>query len=155
MQKEFMLRAIGLSKNNMDSNQWWPFGAVIVKDGKIIGEWANNVTSKNDPTAHAEVQAIRNACQTLNTFDLSGCELYTSCEPCPMCYSATYRARIEKIYYGNTEKDAADIGFDDAAIREDVKKDITQKHIPTFQCCREDAIKVFESWSEKEDRVDY
>jgi tRNA(Arg) A34 adenosine deaminase TadA len=155
MQKEFMQQAIQLSKENIEKNLWWPFGAVVVKNWEVVGRWANNVTTQNDPTAHAEVQAIRDACKNLNTFDLHGCELYTSCEPCPMCYSATYRARIEKIYYGNTEQDAADIWFDDAAIREDVKNEISKKHIPTTQCCREDAIKVFESWAAKEDRVDY
>ena len=155
MQKEFMQQAIQLSKENIEKNLWWPFGAVVVKDGVVVWKWANNVTTHNDPTAHAEVQAIRDACKTLDTFDLHGCELYTSCEPCPMCYSATYRARIEKIYYANTEQDAADIWFDDAAIREDVKNDITKKHIPTSQCCHEDAIKVFQSWANKEDRVDY
>ena len=139
----------------MDNNFGGPFGAVIVKDGEVIAEGFNNVTSSNDPTAHAEITAIRNACKKLNTFDLSGCELYTSCEPCPMCLAAIYWARIEKIYYANTKEDAADINFDDDFIYQEFAKPKNTRSIPVEQLGRDEAIKVFKKWSEKIDKVEY
>jgi len=152
---KFMLEAIDLSAQNLKIEKGWPFGAVIVKNSKIVWKWKNQVTSSNDPTAHAEIQAIRSACKKLKTFDLSWCEIYTSCEPCPMCYSAIYRARIDKIFYANTEKDAAEIWFDDSAIHQDVKKNITQKHIPTKQLLRDEAIEVFYKRQNKKNKKMY
>ena len=153
--QKYMQKAIDLSAQNLKIQKWWPFGAVIVKNSKIVGKWKNQVTSSNDPTAHAEVQAIRDACKKLKTFDLSGCIIYTSCEPCPMCYSAIYRARIDKIFYANTEIDAAKIWFDDAKIRKDVKKHISKKDIPTKQILRNQAIKVFQKRNQKTDKKMY
>jgi len=153
--KDLMLKAINLSKYGMDNNFGGPFGAVIVKDGEVIAEGYNNVTSSNDPTAHAEVTAIRNACKKLKTFDLSGCELYTSCEPCPMCLSAIYWARIDKIYYANTKEDAADINFDDDFIYKEFDKDKNKRSIPTEQLCRNEAIEVFKKWLNKSDKIEY
>jgi len=155
MEKEFMREAIKLSLENMQKNAGWPFGAVVVKDGKIVWRGRNQVTSSNDPTAHGEVVAIRDACKNLWTFDLSGCEIYTSCEPCPMCYGAISRARIEKMYYGNTKQDAADIGFDDSAFREDIKKELTQRSVPVQQVLHEEALEVFKAWKEKQDKIEY
>lgn len=150
-----MQEAISLSQKNMTTWLWWPFGAVIVKEGKIVGRWANAVTSKNDPTAHAEVQAIRDACKNLDTFNLENCDIYTSCEPCPMCYGAISRARINKIYYANTEYDAAEIGFDDSAFYEDIKKDFTKRNIPVEQIDHEEALKIFQQRKEKQDKIEY
>lgn len=155
MHEEFMREAIKLSLENMQKNAGWPFGAVVVKDGKIVWRGRNQVTSSNDPTAHGEVVAIRDACKNLWTFDLSGCEIYTSCEPCPMCYGAISRARIEKMYYGNTKQDAADIGFDDSAFREDIKKELTQRSVPVQQVLHEEALEVFKAWKEKQDKIEY
>jgi tRNA(Arg) A34 adenosine deaminase TadA len=151
----FMKRAIELSKINMETNAGGPFGAVIVKDGKIIGEGWNQVTSTNDPTAHAEVQAIRNACKNLNTFDLHGSEVYTSCEPCPMCLSAIYWARCTKIYYGNTKKDAASIKFDDDFIYQEIAKPYPQRSIPLVPLMRDEAFKIFQIWEQKVDKIPY
>jgi len=150
-----MREAIKLSLENMQKNAWGPFGAVIVKDGKVVGRGRNQVTSSNDPTAHGEVVAIRDACKNLWTFDLHGCEIYTSCEPCPMCYGAISRARISKIYYGNTEKDAANIGFDDSAFHTDIKKEFTQRSIPVEQLLNDEALEVFKAWTEKQDKISY
>ncbi len=155
MNETFMREAIKLSLENMQKNAGWPFGAVIVKDGKIVGRGRNQVTSTNDPTAHGEVVAIRDACKSLWTFDLSGCEIYTSCEPCPMCYGAISRARIGKMYYGNTEHDAAAIGFDDSAFREDIKKELTKRSIPVQQMLHEEALEVFKARMEKQDKTLY
>lgn len=155
MNEEFMREAIALSLENMEKNAGWPFGAVIVKNGEIIWKGWNKVTSTNDPTAHAEVVAIRDACKNLWSFQLDWCELYTSCEPCPMCLGAIYRARIEKIYYGNTEKDAADIGFDDKYIYEEFALPIDKRQLPMQQFLRNEAIKVFQKWTEKEDKIKY
>jgi guanine deaminase len=152
---EFMSRAIELSKRNMETNAGGPFGAVIVKDGKIIGEGWNQVTSTNDPTAHAEVQAIRNACKNLNTFDLHGAEIYTSCEPCPMCLSAIYWARLGKIYYANTKKDAAAINFDDDFIYQEIPKPYPQRSIPLVPLMREEALQIFKIWEQKVDKIPY
>nr|BFD65076.1 nucleoside deaminase [Bdellovibrio sp. HAGR004] len=155
MNKEFMLRAIELSRNNMNAGAGGPFGAVIVKDGKIIGEGWNKVTSSNDPTAHAEVSAIRDACAKSNSFELAGAEIYTSCEPCPMCLSAIYWARISKIYYGNTRKDAAEINFDDDFLYQEIPKDIKDRKVPMIQCAHAEALEVFKEWDSKSDKIPY
>lgn len=152
---QFMKRAIQLSMDQMNKNSGGPFGAVIVKDGKVIGEGWNKVTSNNDPTAHAEVEAIREACKHLSAFDLSGAEIYTSCEPCPMCLSAIYWARISKIYFANTKKDAAKIQFDDDFIYQEIPKAIEARKIPMHQMMHDEALKVFKAWEEKLDKVRY
>jgi tRNA(Arg) A34 adenosine deaminase TadA len=151
----FMQRAIELSRLSMNSGKGGPFGAVIVKGGKIVGEGSNNVTSKNDPSAHAEIEAIRQACQGLKNFDLSGCEIYTSCEPCPMCLSAIYWARISKVYFGNTKTDAAKIQFDDAFIYQEISTPIAQRKIPMNQLMQVEAQKIFADWDKKSDKIPY
>lgn len=150
----FMLKAIELSKKNIDKGGG-PFGAVIVKDGKIISTGTNRVTAKNDPTAHAEVNAIRKAARKLGTFDLAGCDIYTSCEPCPMCLGAIYWAHIDKIFYGNTKKDAADIGFDDSFIYDELKLDYADRKVKIVQLLPEKAIEAFEKWNNKSDKIEY
>jgi len=155
MHEEFMKEAIKLSLENMEKNAWWPFGAVVVKDGKIVGRGWNQVIATNDPTAHAEMTAIRDACKNLWVFNLQDCEIYTSCEPCPMCYGAISRARIKKIYYANTEQDVADIGFDDSAFYEDIKKEFTHRSIPVEQMLHDEALVVFKEWTEKKDKTLY
>jgi tRNA(Arg) A34 adenosine deaminase TadA len=155
MKKEFMLRAVELSRNNMQAGAGGPFGAIIVKDGIIIGEGWNKVTSSNDPTAHAEVVAIRNACEMVKNFNLDGAEIYTSCEPCPMCLSAIYWARISKIYYGNTRKDAADIQFDDDFLYQEIPKAIEDRQVPMVQCAHSEALEVFKEWESKQDKIPY
>lgn len=155
MHEEFMRAAIAESKRGMDENEGGPFGAVIVKNGKIIGRGNNKVTSTNDPTAHAEVTAIRAACTALENFDLSGAEIYTSCEPCPMCLAAIFWARIDKIYYANTKKDAAAINFDDDFFYQEIDKPLDKRSIPMTQIMREDAIKVFQAWTDKTDKIAY
>lgn len=152
---DYMKRAIELSKNNMEKGCGGPFGAIIVKDGKVIGEGWNKVTSSNDPTAHAEVEAIRDACKKLKNFDLSGAEIYTSCEPCPMCLSAIYWARLSKIYFANTKKDAAAIDFDDDFLYQEIPKELSSRKIPTVQLLREEALKVFKAWEQKSDKITY
>ena len=132
-----------------------PFGAVIVKNNQSISEGYNKVTSSNDPTSHAEISAIRNACKKLNNFSLKGYDLYTSCEPCPMCLSAIYWARIDRIYYANTRKDAQKIDFSDSMIYEELNKTIKDRKIPMHQMMREEAIKAFEMWDKKIDKVKY
>ena len=155
MRKEdFMLMAIKLSEENV-KNGGGPFGAVIVKGNDVIATGVNRVTANNDPTAHAEVSAIRNACKLLGTFDLSGCELYTSCEPCPMCLGAIYWAHIDHIYYGNNKKDAADIGFDDSFIYEEMALDIPNRKKKMTELLHEEALKAFEAWKNKSDEVEY
>jgi tRNA(Arg) A34 adenosine deaminase TadA len=155
MKNKFMKRAIQLSQLNMQKGNGGPFGAVIVKDGQIIGEGWNKVTSTNDPTAHAEIEAIRQAAAKLNNFQLSGCEIYTSCEPCPMCLAAIYWARIDKIYYANTKNDAAQINFDDAFIYQELAKPKEQRKIATEQILHTDALAVFKEWAHKPDKVLY
>lgn len=150
-----MEKAIELSLENMRANKGGPFGAIIVKDGKIVGTGANHVTSDNDPTAHAEVVAIRDACKNLGTFQLDDCILYTSCEPCPMCLGAIYRARPKAIYYANTKIDAANIGFDDNFIYEELEKPLEMRKFEFHQLGRENALKVFEERSKKSDKIDY
>lgn len=151
-----MEKAIDISRQKMNEKQGGPFGAVIVKKGEIVGRGWNKVTSANDPTAHAEISAIRDACSQLKTFDLSGCEIYTSCEPCPMCLGAIYWARISKIWYANTAHDAAFVaGFDDEDFYQEFTKSMTERKIPSAQIEREKAIKVFEEWREKENKIRY
>lgn len=152
---DFMRHAIQLSKKKMEAGFGGPFGAVITKDGKIIAEGFNQVTSSNDPTAHAEVTAIREACKVLDTFDLAGCEIYTSCEPCPMCLSAIYWARLDTIYYANSREDAAEIGFDDEMLYNEIPKPILERSIPTHRMLEEEAIAPFSDWKSKTDKVHY
>ena len=152
--KDFMMRAIKLSIESV-KNGGGPFGAVIVKDGMIIAEASNSVTIDHDPTAHAEVNARREATSRLHTFDLSGCEIYTSCEPCPMCLGAIYWAHIDKIYYANDRKDAAEIGFDDDFIYEEFSVPVAQRKKPMEPFMRDEAHKAFRLWSEKSDKVEY
>jgi len=150
----FMRRAIELSIQNIKDNGG-PFGCVIVKENKIIAEGINRVTFNNDPTAHAEIIAIRNACNKLNTFNLEKCELYTSCEPCPMCLSAIYWSHIDKIYYGNSRSDASKIGFDDDFIYNELNKELSSRNIPMKQINQNEAKKAFLDWEEKVDKVEY
>ena len=152
--EKFMLRAIKLSKESIVKNGG-PFGCIIVKNAKIIAEGTNQVTNNNDPTAHAEIVAIRNACQKLQTFDLSGVELYTSCEPCPMCLSAIYWSHIDKIYYGNTRLNAAMIGFDDNFIYDELSINLNKRKIPLKQINQKEALIAFKEWELKEDKIKY
>ena len=149
-----MKRAIELSIESVNSGGG-PFGTVIVKDDNIVAEGSNKVTSTNDPTAHGEIVAIRVACKNLNDFSLNGCELYSTCEPCPMCLSAIYWARISKIYYANTREDAQKIDFDDSMIYSEFKKNINQRKIPMIQLMRDEALKAFELWNKKIDKIKY
>lgn len=150
-----MLEAIALSEHGINSNHGGPFGCVIVKDDVIVGRGNNKVTSTNDPTAHAEVVAIRDACNNLKTFQLDGCEVYTSCEPCPMCLGAIYWARPKIIYYANNRQDAADIGFDDSMIYDEMAANIEMRKIPILNLGRAHALKVFEAWKNKTDKTAY
>ena len=152
--KNFMTRAIELSLASVRSNGG-PFGCVIVKNNEIIAEGSNKVTIINDPTAHAEIVTIRKACKALNNFNLEGTEMYTSCEPCPMCLSAIYWSHIDKIYYSNTRLDAAKIGFDDNYIYNELSKQLSQRKIPMQQLNQENAIKVFKEWELKPDKIKY
>ena len=154
MCNKFMERAIELSIDSVKSGGG-PFGSVIVKDNKIISEGMNRVTKNNDPTAHGEIVAIRNACKNLNDFHLKGCELYTSCEPCPLCISAIYWARIDKVYYANTRNDAQKIDFDDSFIYSELTKKINQRKIPMIQLMRDEALKGFKLWENTENKVKY
>ena len=151
----FMQRAIELAVENVRLGRGGPFGAVVVKDGEIVAEGYNLVTSSCDPTAHAEVTAIRRACTKLGVFHLNGCEIYTSCEPCPMCLAAIYWAHIEQVYYGCTHEDAAEIGFDDSLIYTEMRKRIEERKIPMVAMERESALKAFEAWRRKSGRVEY
>jgi tRNA(Arg) A34 adenosine deaminase TadA len=155
MQKEFMREAIRLSFLKMRSNRGGPFGAVVVHEKKIIARGWNQVTSQNDPTAHAEIMAIRAACRKLKTFRLDECEIYTSCEPCPMCLAAIYWARLRKIYYGNARRDAARIKFDDEMINRELAKPRSRRKIPLKQVLRKEAIRVFDAWELKGDKMVY
>ena len=149
-----MARAIELSIESVNTGGG-PFGSVIVKDEKIIAEGSNKVTLNNDPTAHGEIVAIRKACKNLNNFNLSGCELYSTCEPCPMCLSAIYWAHIDKVYYANTRDDAKKIDFDDSLIYSELLKNVKIRKIPMAQMMREEALKAFELWDKKTDKVKY
>jgi tRNA(Arg) A34 adenosine deaminase TadA len=151
----FMRRAIELAQIGIDSHAGGPFGAVIVKDGKIIAEAHNEVTSTNDPTAHAEVIAIRKACKELNTFQLDDCTLYTSCEPCPMCLGAIYWARPKQVFFAGDREDAAAVEFDDQFIYNELEKAIEKREIPFLRLLREEVIPVFNNWKNKADKMEY
>ena len=154
MKNKFMQRAIELSIESINSGGG-PFGSVIVKDEKIISEGMNRVAVNNDPTAHGEIVAIRNACKKLNTFNLSDCSLYSSCEPCPMCMSAIYWSRIGKVYYANTRDDAKKINFDDSLIYSEIPKKNEDKKILMKQIMRNEALKAFDLWDKKTDKIEY
>ncbi|WOD44429.1 nucleoside deaminase [Hwangdonia lutea] len=153
--EKFMLEAVNAALKGMQNNEGGPFGCVIVKDGEIVGRGNNKVTSTNDPTAHAEVTAIRDACKNLGSFQLEGCEIYTSCEPCPMCLGAIYWARPEKVYFGSSQIDAANIGFDDEFIYKEIPLPYEKRSIPFEQLAREKALEAFKKWIEKEDKTAY
>ena len=155
LNSKFMQKAIALAQENVRSGKGGPFGAVIVQEGKIISQGQNQVTSTNDPTAHAEIVAIREACRVLQTFQLQGCELYTSCEPCPICLGAIYWARLDKVYYANTKADVAQIGFDDQFIYDELKLPLAQRHLPMIQLMTQEAWNAFQEWVEKTDKVEY
>ncbi len=150
----YMREAIALSKESVKSGGG-PFGALIVKDGEVVARASNSVTLSNDPTAHAEVNAIRAACNRLESFSLEGCDLYSSCEPCPMCLSAAYWAGIRRIYFGNSREDAKRVDFDDSFIYDQIPLDPESRSIPSIQILREEAIATFEMWSDKEDKILY
>ncbi|HML57954.1 MAG TPA: nucleoside deaminase [Ferruginibacter sp.] len=154
-EEKFMQEAIELSLKGIEHNEGGPFGCVIVKDDRIVGRGNNRVTSQNDPTAHAEVVAIREACKNLETFQLDDCEIYTSCEPCPMCLGAIYWARPKVVYYANTRNDAADIGFDDSFIYEEISADIEHRKIPLVRLPQQAAKDVFDVWNNKQDKTAY
>ena len=155
MDPNFMRRAIALSLENARSNNGGPFGAVVVKDGQIVGQGRNQVLATNDPSAHAEVVAIREACRRLNTFQLTGCEIYTSCEPCPMCMGLIYWSRPERVYYANTAADAASIGFDDDFIYHELARDPQNRALKMEQIMRDEALIAFREWDKKPDKVRY
>lgn len=150
-----MQEAIDLAKQNLKLKNGGPFGAVVVKDGKIIGRGVNSVTSQNDPTAHAEVNAIREACAVINSFQLDDCEIYSSCEPCPMCLGAIYWARPKKFYYAATREDAAKAGFDDSEIYREIQLPIQSRKIPSEQLMESEANQVFQTWIELEHKTEY
>ena len=154
MKNEFMKRAIELSIKSVNNNGG-PFGSVIVKDNKIIAEGSNQVTNTNDPTAHAEIVTIRKACKELNNFNLKGTEMYTSCEPCPMCLSAIYWSHVDNIFYANTREDAKKINFDDSLIYSEILKKNEDRKIPIKQILRDEALKAFEIWDKKTDKIEY
>lgn len=153
--KDFMTEAVELSLKAIEQNEGGPFGCVVVKDGKIIARGNNKVTSSNDPTAHAEVVAIREACKNLNSFQLTGCEIYTSCEPCPMCLGAIYWARPEAVYYANTRKDAANIGFDDAFIYDEIPVEPSERKLKMIHLPHQRASEIFDAWKNKTDKTEY
>ena len=155
MKTAMMRRAIALSAEKMRAGLGGPFGAVIVKDGQIIAEGFNQVTTANDPTAHAEVIAIREACRKLGRFSLEGCEIYSSCEPCPMCLAAIYWARLDALYFANTREDAAAIGFDDEALYREVPKPWGERSMPTEHVVLPEARQIFQEWQEKPDKIMY
>lgn len=152
---EFMRRAIALSHERMEAGEGGPFGAVIVRDGAIVAEGWNQVTSENDPTAHAEIVAIRRACTALDNFVLDDCEIYTSCEPCPMCLSAIYWARLKCLYYGNSKDDAAGIGFDDAYLYREVGLAPGERSVPAIRLLADEALEAFRAWEAKPDKIAY
>ena len=154
-QQRFMLRAIEVSAEYMRAGLGGPFGAIVVRGQDIVAEGSNRVTSTNDPTAHAEVVAIREACRRLGVFSLAGCELYTSCEPCPMCLGAIYWARLDRVYYANTRDDAAAIGFDDDHIYRELDKPISDRAVPFIQMALPEARQIFREWMEKTDKIPY
>jgi len=152
---KFMTRAIELARAGMDSNDGGPFGCVVVKDGEIVGEGNNRVTSTNDPTAHAEVVAIREACKTLNAFQLYGCSIYTSCEPCPMCLGAIYWARPAQVFYACTREDAANVGFDDDFIYDEISLPNQDRERVMINLLRDEGVALFQAWDAKTDKVEY
>ena len=152
--KEFMRKAIRLADDSV-KNGGGPFGAVIVKDGEIVAGSSNSVTTDNDPTAHAEVNTIREACRRLHTFDLSDCVIYSSSEPCPMCLGAIYWARIGRIYYGNTRKDVGSVGFADDFIYEELDKKMEERSLPIIPLLHDEALHTFQLWKEKEDKIEF
>ncbi|HEX2617274.1 MAG TPA: nucleoside deaminase [Flavobacteriales bacterium] len=154
-QKGFMREAIRLSVENVETGAGGPFGAVVVKDGRIVARGANQVTATHDPTAHAEVVAIRNACKELGSFQLDGCEIYCSCEPCPMCLAAIYWARPDAIYFANSKTDAGAIDFDDAFIYEEIAKPVQMRRLPAVQLLREEALVAFDLWRDSTGKVEY
>jgi len=154
-EEKFMKEAIALSNTGICNNEGGPFGCIVVKGDEIVGRGHNKVTSTNDPTAHAEIVAIRDACKNLGTFQLEGCEIYTSCEPCPMCLGAIYWSRPAVIYYANTRNDAAAIGFDDSMIYDEINTHINDRKIPVINLGREDAQKIFMEWQHKKDKICY
>ena len=153
--RQFMTRAIELARNGVATNDGGPFGCVVVKNGEIIGEGNNRVTSTNDPTAHAEVVAIRDACKRLGSFQLDDCTIYTSCEPCPMCLGAIYWARPEKVFFACTRDDAAEIGFDDNFIYEELEKSNEEREMVLMNLMRDEALELFQNWAVKTDKVEY
>jgi tRNA(Arg) A34 adenosine deaminase TadA len=155
MDNAFMARAIQLSLDNVRFGRGGPFGSVIVKDGAVLADAANQVTATNDPTAHAEVLAIRHACQKLSCFELRGCALYTSCEPCPMCLGAIYWARIDKVFFGNLAADAAKIGFDDSAIYAEITQPHAKREIPMIPMMRDEALAAFQAWERHPGKIRY
>ena len=155
MDNPFMARAIQLSIDNVNRGRGGPFGAVVVKGTVIIGEGVNQVTSTNDPTAHAEVLAIRESCKKLGVFDLEGCEIYTSCEPCPMCLGAIYWAHLARVYFANTAADASNIGFNDSLIYREISQPHSLRKIPMIQLMREEALAAFRAWKDKPDKIEY
>jgi len=155
MNNPFMARAIELSIQNVNSGRGGPFGAVIVKDGSIIAEGTNQVTSNNDPTAHAEVMAIRGACRKLGAFQLPGCEIHTSCEPCPMCLAAIYWAHLSRVYFAGRATDASAVGFDDSLIYREITQPHSTRRIAMIQTMREEALAAFRAWQEKPNKIPY
>jgi guanine deaminase len=155
MNNPFMTRAIQLAVENVRSASGGPFGAVIVRDGGIVAEGANQVTSINDPTAHAEVLAIRAACTKLKVFELHGCDIYTSCEPCPMCLGAIYWARLSRVYFASAAADASKVGFDDSLIYREIAQPHAQRAIPIIQMMREESLAAFRAWEEKPNKIAY
>ncbi|MBM3435256.1 MAG: nucleoside deaminase [Bacteroidetes bacterium] len=154
-QEKFMQAAINLAKENLKLKNGGPFGAVVVRDGRIIGKGTNSVTSHNDPTAHAEINAIREACNNLNSFQLTECEIYSSCEPCPMCLGAIYWARPKKLYFAATREDAAQAGFDDSEIYREIELPHRQRKIPSAQLMKNEAEAVFKIWAALEHKIEY
>jgi len=155
MDNPFMARAIRLSIDNVRSGRGGPFGAVVVKDGNIIAEGTNQVTSTKDPTAHAEIVAIREACRKLGAFDLEACQIYTSCEPCPMCLGAIYWARLSRVYFANADADASRVGFDDSLIYRELALPYSQRKISMIQMMREEALAAFRAWENKSNKIEY
>jgi guanine deaminase len=155
MSEEFMRRAIALGIENVRSGKGGPFGAVVVKDGRVVAEGANRVTTTNDPTAHAEIVVIREACRVLGEFQLGGCDLYTTCEPCPMCLGAIYWARPARVFYACVAADAAAVGFDDAFIYDELKRLLPERRVPMQQLLREESLKIFSLWKSQENKTPY
>jgi guanine deaminase len=155
MSADLMRRAIALALENVRSGRGGPFAALVAKDGKVIGEGANSVTATNDPTAHAEIVAIRAACRALGTFQLTDCELYTTCEPCPMCLGAIYWARPARVFYAGAAADAADAGFDDAFIYDELQRPRESRRVPMIQLMREESLAIFAAWKQQPNRTEY